>query len=104
MNVWLLFILAGLATFLTRLSFITLLDKIKMPDWFRRALRFVPPAVLSAIALPQLAAPDGAMLLTWRNPQLLAGAVAVLAAWLTKNVVLTICAGVAALLVLQLVL
>jgi branched-subunit amino acid transport protein len=101
MNIWLVMIIGGLVTFATRLSFILLLDRIKMPDWFRRGLRFVPVAVLSAIILPELTDPNGTLFLSWRNPQLLAGAVAILVAWRTKNVILTIVAGMAALMVFQ---
>jgi branched-subunit amino acid transport protein len=104
MNIWLIMIIAGLVTFATRLSFILLLDRIKVPDWFRRGLRFVPVAVLSALILPELTSPNGSLFLSWRNPQLLAGAVAVIVAWKTKNVLLTILAGMAALLIFQAVL
>ncbi|MFH1524880.1 MAG: AzlD domain-containing protein [Chloroflexota bacterium] len=101
MSIWLTILLAGLMTFVTRLSFIILLDKVKMPDWFRRGLRFVPAAVLSAIILPELTSPNGGLNLSWHNPQLLAGTVAILVAWRTKNVILTIVAGMAALLIFQ---
>jgi branched-subunit amino acid transport protein len=104
MNIWLVLILAGLLTFATRLSFILLLEKIKMPEWFRRGLRFVPVAVLSAIILPELTSPNGSLLLSWRNPQLLAGVVAILVAWKTKNVLLTIAVGMGVMLVFQFVL
>ena len=104
MNIWITIIIAGLVTFATRLSFILLLDRIKVPDWFRRGLRFVPVAVLSAIILPELTSPNGSLFLSWRNPQLLAGIVAVLVAWKTKNVLLTIIAGMAALLIFQAIL
>jgi branched-subunit amino acid transport protein len=101
MNIWLVMLVGGLLTFATRLSFILLLHRIRVPEWFRRGLRFVPVAVLSAIILPELTRPDGTLFLSWRNPQLLAGAVAILVAWRTKNVILTIIAGMAALLVFQ---
>jgi branched-subunit amino acid transport protein len=92
---------AGLLTFTTRLSFILLLDRFKVPDWFRRGLRFVPGAVLSAIILPELATHNAAFDFSLHNPQLYAGALAVLVAWRTKNVLLTILAGMATLLILQ---
>lgn len=101
MNIWLVILLAGLVTFATRLSFILLLDRINVPDWFRRGLRFVPVAVLSAIILPELTSPEGSLFLTWRNPQLAAGGVAILVAWRTKNVLLTILAGMAALFIFK---
>ena len=104
MKIWLIMLIAGLLTFGTRLSFIILFDRIKVPEWFRRGLRFVPVAVLSAITLPELTSPNGSLFLAWRNPQLLAGAVAILVAWKTKNVLLTIAAGMAALLIFRFVL
>jgi branched-subunit amino acid transport protein len=104
MSIWLVMIIAGLLTFITRLSFILLLDRLRMPEWFRRGLRFVPVAVLSAIILPELTSPNGSLFLSWRNPQLLAGAVAILVAWKTKNVLLTIAAGMGALLIFRFVL
>lgn len=103
MNIWLVMVLAGLATFGTRLSFIYLLERMRVPDWFR-ALRFVPAAVLSAIILPELVTRNSGLDLSWHNPQLLSGILAILVAWRTKNVILTIVAGMAALLVLQVLL
>jgi len=103
-SIWIINIVAGLLTFATRLSFIFLLDRIRVPDWFRRGLRFVPVAVLSAIILPELTNPNGSLFISLRNPQLLAGAVAILVAWRTKNVILTIVAGMGALLIFQFVL
>jgi branched-subunit amino acid transport protein len=101
MILWITIVMAGLLTFAIRLSFILLLERISAPLWFRRALRFVPVAVLSAIIVPQLAAPNGSLDISLRNPQLLAGIIAILVAWWTKNVLVTIAAGMAALLVLQ---
>ena len=104
MNIWVVMLIGGLLTFGTRLSFIFLLDRIKVPVWFRRGLRFVPVAVLSAIILPELTNPNNTLFISWRNPQLLAGLVAILVAWKTRNVLLTILAGMAALVLFQLVL
>jgi branched-subunit amino acid transport protein len=101
LNIWLLMLVGGLITFGIRLSFIFLLEKVKTPDWFKRALRFVPPAVLSAILLPALVQRNNTLDFSFRNPQLLAGLAAVLVAWRTRNVLLTIAAGLAALLILQ---
>jgi branched-subunit amino acid transport protein len=101
LNLWLLMAIAGLVTYGIRLSFILLLERVKTPAWFQRSLRFVPPAVLSAILLPALVQRNNTVDLSLRNPQLLAGVAAVLVAWRTRNVVLTIAAGMVALLILQ---
>ncbi len=104
MSIWLLMVIAGLVTFCTRLSFILLLDRLRMPDWFQRALRFVPAAVLSAIIVPELASQNGTLNLSLSNAQIPAGIVAIIVAWRTRNILLTIGAGMAALLILQAVL
>jgi branched-subunit amino acid transport protein len=93
--------LAGLLTFATRLSFVLLLARVQVPPLLVRALRFVPPAVLSAIVASEILVRDGAPDLAPANPRLLAGAAAALVAWRTRNVLLTIAVGMAALWVLQ---
>jgi branched-subunit amino acid transport protein len=67
-------------------------------------LRFVPPAVLSAIILPDLLRPDGVWALSFGNVRLLAGILAALVAWRTKNALLTIGVGMAAFWILGAVL
>lgn len=96
MNLWLIMLVSGLLTFLTRLSFIVLLEKAKLPLAFERALRLVPIAALSAIIAPQLAYYHDSLLISPTNPRLLAGILASLVAYLTKNVVATILVGMAA--------
>jgi branched-subunit amino acid transport protein len=100
-NIWLVFVLGGLLTFGMRYSFIYLLGRFEIPETFRRALRFVPPAVLSAIVFPELFIRSGQIDFSLTNFRLLAGLVAVLVAWKTRNTVLTILAGIAVLLVLE---
>ncbi|MBN1146207.1 MAG: AzlD domain-containing protein [Anaerolineales bacterium] len=101
MSLWLVMIVAGLATHLTRASFIILLGRRPMPSLLLRALRFVPPAVLSAIVFPELLMPSGALHISPGNLRLLAGLVAILVAWRTKNIVLTIVVGMLVLWALQ---
>jgi branched-subunit amino acid transport protein len=101
MNIWLVMLLGGALTFGMRLSFIYLFGRFSIPEALKRALRFVPPAVLSALVAPALFLPDGALDLSPANFRLLAGAAAILVAWRTKNTLVTILSGMAALLVLM---
>jgi branched-subunit amino acid transport protein len=103
-KIWLILIIAGLLTFATRLSFIALLGRLNVPNWVQRALRYVPPAVLTAIIFPELLVANGALNLSPANPRLIAGILAALVAWRTKNIVLTILVGMGALLALQAIL
>ncbi len=93
----------GIVTYAIRLSMIVLLGRVEIPPFIRRALRFVPPAVLSAIIFPELLQPGGAPL-SPVNPRLLAGAVAALIAWRSKNTLLAIVLGMLAFWLLQIAL
>src|SRR5690242_19660889 len=86
-------LVAGILTFLTRLSFIALHGRVILREWFTRALMFVPVAVLSAIILPEILVTNNALNLALLNPRLGAGVVALLIAWRTKNVWETIVVG-----------
>lgn len=101
-NIWFVIISAGILTYLIRLSFILVFERLKLPDWFSRGLRYVPPAVLSAIIVPELANWNGkAVNITWTNPQIIAGIAAIWVAWRTRNVVITLAVGLVCFLVLQ---
>jgi branched-subunit amino acid transport protein len=101
MNIWLVMLLAGLITFGMRFSLIYLFGRFEIPETMRRALHYVPPAVLSAIVFPELFFRDGVLNLALDNYRLLAGVIAVLVAWFSKNVLITIIAGMIALFLLQ---
>lgn len=101
MNLWLVVIVAGVLTFLIRLSFISLPVDREMPHWAQRALSFVPPAVMTAIVFPELLIRDGHLAVNLDNHRLIAGAIAILVAWRFKKIMPTIVAGMAALWLLQ---
>jgi len=102
-NIWLVFLLGGLLTFGMRFFFIYLLGRFEVPEVMRRALRFVPPAVLSAIVVPELMIQSDQINVSLTNFRLLAGLVAVLVAWKSKNTLLTILGGMLTLLILEFV-
>lgn len=101
MNIWLVMLLGGLITFGMRFSLIYLFGRFEVPETIRKALHYVPPAVLSAIIFPELFLHDGMLNLSFDNHRLLAGVVAVLVAWFSKNIFITIVAGMIALFLLQ---
>jgi branched-subunit amino acid transport protein len=91
----------GVVTYAIRLSLIALLGQIAVPRLVQRALRFVPPAVLSAIILPELLRPAGTLTLSLANPRPLAGLLAALVVWRTRSALLAIAVGMAALWLLR---
>jgi|688.fasta_scaffold15546_1 branched-subunit amino acid transport protein len=98
----LVMLFGGLITFGMRFSFIYLFGRVPIPERLRRALHYVPPAVLAAIIFPEILVYQGQLALTLGNERLLAGVVAVLIAGWTKNTLIAILAGMTALLMLQL--
>ena len=101
MNIWLVMLFGGLLTFAIRLSFIFMFSHAGIPEWLRSALRYVPPAVLSAIILPELLIRNNQIDISLGNTRLLAGLVAIIVAWRTRSALVTILAGMAALYLLQ---
>ena len=102
MNIWMVMLIGGFLTFGMRLSFIYLFGRFDVPETLRRALHYVPPAVLTAIVVPELLLTEGRLYLSLGNERLLAGLAAVLAAWLSRNMLVTILVGMGALIVFQL--
>ncbi|MDX1613553.1 MAG: AzlD domain-containing protein [Candidatus Promineifilaceae bacterium] len=99
--VWLTIVLAGLLTYVTRLSFIILFERLTVPPLVTRGLRYVPPAVLTAIIVPELLLPGGQFDLSLANFRLLAGLAAIAVAWRSRNPIATILVGMGALWLLQ---
>lgn len=97
MALWLTILAAGLITYALRLSLVDAFSRITLPPLMVRGLRFVPPAVLTAIIVPELVLPGGQLDLSVGNPRLLAGVLAALVAWVSKSVVLTVAVGMVAL-------
>ena len=101
LSVWGVVVALGLATFGIRASFIYLFGRIDdVPERVTGALRFVPPAVFAALAVPSFLAPEGAVAVVG-NERLLAGIVAGAVAWYVDDVFATIFAGMAALWLLR---
>jgi len=90
---WGLFFVAGAGTFLTRISFIHILGNKKLPQVLSRLLRFVPPAVLSALILPAIVAPDGNLNFSIENGRIAGMLVAAMVAMYTRNTIGIIGAG-----------
>ena len=97
MTIWLAILGMMVATFGQRASFLLLPDHIQLPALLRRALRYVPAAVLTAIWAPELLLQNQVLYLGLENERLLAGLVAIAVAWRWRLTSVTIAAGLAAL-------
>ena len=95
-RVWPVILISGAGTYAMRASFLAAAHRLaEIPPALARVLRQIPPAALAAIILPALVRPDGEFDLY--QPRVLAGLVAALLAWRTRNVGLTLVAGMAVL-------
>ena len=97
MSLWLAIAGMMVATFGQRASFLLLPPQVQLPALLRRALRYVPAAVLTAIWAPELMLQKGVLSLALGNERLLAGVVAVAIAWRFRVTFGTIVAGLVAL-------
>ncbi|MFC5278487.1 AzlD domain-containing protein [Halorubrum rubrum] len=103
-RVWAAILVIGALTYGIRLSFIHLFGRIdEVPARVRRPLRYVPPAVLAALVLPDLVTVGPSLAGTVVDERLLAGVVAGAVAWRTENVFATIAVGMGALWLLRFV-
>ena len=97
MTTLLLFVGAGVATYLLRVSFVAFAGR-GLPESMHQHLRLIAPATLASIVAAQLFVDD--QRLTWRPDWVIAGLVAAAVAYRWKSAALTMGTGVAAALLL----
>jgi branched-subunit amino acid transport protein len=94
MNEFLLIAGMALVTFAIRYPVLAFVGRVPMPKSVLRSLGYVPPAVLAAIIAPAVLMPDGEHLAVgFFNPYLMAGLFSTTVAWRSRNLLLTIVAG-----------
>jgi branched-subunit amino acid transport protein len=99
-RLWLTIVLAGIGTFVARISFLGVAHRIADPPVaMQRILRMIPAAALSALVVPAFVRPDHHLDLS--SPELVAGVVATAVAFLTKNVLATLAVGMALVVILE---
>jgi branched chain amino acid efflux pump len=94
---WITILGMGAITLTLRASFILLPGRVRLPDLLRRALPFVPAAVLTAVWAPELALQKGVLQLSLHNERLAAGLLAIAVAWRWRLTFATIACGLLAL-------
>lgn len=99
-----LYLITGMAvvTFVIRYSMFAMAGRFKFPARLNEALRYVPPAVLTAIIVPAVLMPNGESIdVSWTNAYLVGAVVAAVVGWVSKNLLLTIVVGMAVFLLWQ---
>lgn len=88
-------------TFGVRYPILALSGRIRMPPLLVKALGYVPVAVLSAITVPIMLAPEGDLQLSFSNEYLVAGVASIIFVAITRHLLWTIVSGMTLFLVLR---
>jgi len=96
LTVWLLIVGLGVPIYTARASFIFLFSNFEPPALVARALRFVPVAIFVSLIVPELLFVSGQLWVSVLNPKLVAAVIAAAVAWFTRNTVVTLVVGMAA--------
>lgn len=90
--------IAGMSavTFGIRYFLFAVADRLQLAPWLLDSLKFIPPAVLTAITVPAVVLPNGEWNLSPANPYLIAALVSLVAGVASRNLLLTITAGLLA--------
>jgi branched-subunit amino acid transport protein len=93
-----LFLIFGMAavTYFIRIIIFPVSSRMAFPNAIERALKYVPPAVLTAIIFPAVLMPSGTKLdITLSNAHMMGAIIAGCVGWFSKNLLLTIVCGMA---------
>ncbi len=84
----------ALVTFLIRYPLLAMSSRIKLPSQLIEALKYLPPAILTAIVVPAvLISAADEIALSYTNARLVGAIAAILVSWQTKNLLATIICG-----------
>lgn len=92
------FLIGGMAlvTYGIRIIIFPVSTRMQFPATLERSLRYVPPAVLTAIIIPAVLIPDGEHIrLSLGNAHMMGAIIAAAVGWFSKNLLLTIICGMA---------
>ena len=92
---WTSIFIAGLITYFTRMSMITLIDKDIFNENFRKILNFVPSVVFPSIIFPGVLLDDFGTLVSFGDPKIYGALTAIIVGYFSRNVILTIISGLA---------
>ena len=90
---WLSIIAAGILTYLTRMTMITLISRDMLGDKIKEVLEYVPSAVFPAIIFPAIFINDYGTFIEMNDPKIFGALVAVIVGYFSKNIIATILAG-----------
>ena len=90
---WLSIIIAGIFTYLTRMTMIALINRDMLGDRIKAVLEYVPSAVFPAIIFPSVFLNDYGNFVEMNDPKIFAAIIAIIIGYFSKNVIATILTG-----------
>jgi len=86
-------IVAGILTYITRMTMITLVDRRVLGTKLIQVLSYVPSAVFPAIIFPAIFYNDYGNLIELTDPKIYGAIVAIVVGYLSRNIIATIFSG-----------
>ena len=90
---WLSIIVAGILTYFTRMTMITLVNREMLGNKIKAVLEYVPSAVFPAIIFPAIFINDFGSFVEMNDPKIFGAIVAVIVGYFSKNIIATILSG-----------
>ena len=90
---WLSVIVAGILTYITRMTMVTLVDRRVLGAKLKQVLGYVPAAVFPAIIFPAIFFNDYGNLIELGDPKMYGSLVAIVVGYLSRNIITTIFSG-----------
>ena len=86
-------IVAGILTYITRMTMVTLVDRKVLSTKLKQVLGYVPAAVFPAIIFPAIFFNDYGNLIEVTDPKIYGAIVAIVVGYLSRNIMATIFSG-----------
>ena len=90
---WLSVIIAGILTYLTRTTMVTIINRNILSDKIKQVLSYVPAAVFPAIIFPAVFLNDYGNLVELSDPKIYGATFAIVVGYLSRNIIATIFSG-----------
>ena len=90
---WLSVIVAGILTYITRMTMVTLVDRRVLGIKLKQVLGYVPASVFPAIIFPAIFFNDYGSLIEINDPKIYGAIVAIVVGYFSRNIIATIFSG-----------
>ena len=90
---WLSIIIAGILTYLTRMTMIALVSRDMLGGKIKAVLAYVPSAVFPAIIFPAIFINDYGTFIEMNDPKIFGAMIAIVVGYFSRNVIATILSG-----------